>query len=437
MNIEEGGAAAAEEEEEITTIAPFKTNLQLNRTPFFPNCVSILCCTTNGGKTTFLINTLKHLSIYYSGPVKGVIVVLCNPIIEGSCYLELQTETFTVDIVYLDDFEIDILQENKVLIFEDVGVLTQIIIDSCNVLAHHLKLSSVFIVCQSVFSDVKFKQLLSIAHGIVFSFAGANGIRLSNYITRYFCASDELKSYLKTITETAAQLNTFVLLQLNQIARKDQPNFFALVGIENLYKDTLESPPPLYFPLLNKKEEYMEEFDNNQATVPWDPSQYPADAYVLVPRKYVTKRVHSSAAAGAGGEGGATCAKQAKWSNMTDQVEADVKMAPLKPVKKIESTYILNKMLGLKEFTFVNNGAQVQLTGQPKTRVPTFDFLRAAVRQSGPNEQPNQTFALFVKTMKKRGAPMSMIKNKSLLYTQRELKKASLKNKMSRQFGQQ
>jgi hypothetical protein len=38
-----------------------------------------------------------------------------------------------------------------------------------------------------------------------------------------------------------------------------------------------------------------------------------------------------------------------------------------------------------------------------------------AARPAVPNEKPNPTFALFVQTMLKRGAPTSMILNKSLL----------------------
>ena len=94
--------------------------------PFVPNSVNILTAATNSGKTTFLINTLQHLELYYSGPVEGVIVVLCNPCVDGDIYKQLESDTFNVEIEYCETFEPNILKENYVLIFEDVSVLTPV-----------------------------------------------------------------------------------------------------------------------------------------------------------------------------------------------------------------------------------------------------------------------------------------------------------------------
>jgi hypothetical protein len=93
------------------------------------------------------------------------------------------------------------------------------------VYTHHLNLNSVFIVCQSVFKD-KFRELLSLVHNIIFSFNGANGVRLAKYINNYFCASDDLKKYMNEITNISSKLNSLVLLQLNAIARSDHAKFY-------------------------------------------------------------------------------------------------------------------------------------------------------------------------------------------------------------------
>jgi hypothetical protein len=76
---------------------------------------------------------------------------------------------FTVELVYLDIFEMDLLKEIYILIFKDVCVLSQIIVDCVNVHIHHLILASAFIVCQSIFYD-KFQTLLSTCHNILFSY---------------------------------------------------------------------------------------------------------------------------------------------------------------------------------------------------------------------------------------------------------------------------
>jgi hypothetical protein len=121
--------------------------------PFFLNSVNVISTHTNGGKTTFLLNLLKHRHLYFPTTAKGVLVVLCNNFIEGNSYKELETEELDVQVVYLDTFELDLLQEDYILIFEDVSVLSQIIVDCVNIHVHHLNLTSAFIVTLSVEFD--------------------------------------------------------------------------------------------------------------------------------------------------------------------------------------------------------------------------------------------------------------------------------------------
>ncbi len=70
--------------------------------PFIPNSVNILTAPTNSGKTTFLIDTLRHLNLYYTGPVEGVIVVLCNSCVDGEIYKQLESEHF--NFIYVSHF---------------------------------------------------------------------------------------------------------------------------------------------------------------------------------------------------------------------------------------------------------------------------------------------------------------------------------------------
>ena len=381
--------------------------------PFFLNSVNVISTHTNGGKTSFLINIIKHRHLYFSTPVKGALVVLCNNFIEGNNYKELETEEFEVQVVYLDNFELDLLQEHFILIFEDVSVLSQIIVDCVNIHVHHLNLTSAFIVCQSVFYD-KFRHLLSTCHNIIFSYSGSNGIRLLKYIVHYFCASDELKSYLSEICSISVLINTFVLLQLNQTARTDQPDYFAIVGIENLFKENeLAQFPTLVFPQLNKKQNFVTMYDDNEAEVDdFDATKYPSNAYVLVPVKNVKKRSTSLSAA-------ATTTKtssESKWNNLNKSIREEIVTSNFKHKKQLQAFAIVSKMLKNSDFLFSKDGTKVQIKDMPKTVVPIIDFLDVSARASAPNEVPNPIFVLFVKTMRNKGAPLSIIKNKSLLY---------------------
>jgi hypothetical protein len=371
--------------------------------PFVPNSVNILTASTNSGKTTFLINTLKHLKCYYSGPVEGVIVVLCNPCVDGDIYKQLESDIFTVDIEYSDTFETTSLKENFVLIFEDVSVLSSIILECCNVKAHHLNLASIFVVVQFAL-DNHFKPLLSVAQNIIFSYIGVNGVRLSKYINKYYTAGQDLKDYLTHITLNSAKFNSLLLLQLNQIARQDQPNFFAIAGIDSMYK-TNPNSPTLVFPQINKQQAYLEAYNDNETEVDIDPASLPQDAYILVPVKNVKKRSQRVKE---------ETSNEKKWNDLNETLKHEIQLN-MKLKKQQPALQIVSKMLRYSDFSFSPDGSVVMIKGHPKTSVPLLDFLQVAARPSVPNEKPNSIFLLFVKTLLQRGAPTSMILNKSLL----------------------
>ena len=371
--------------------------------PFVPNSVNILTASTNSGKTTFLINTLKHLQCYYSGPVEGAIVVLCNPCVDGDIYKQLESDIFSVEIEYCETFETSSLKENFVLIFEDVSVLSPIIFECCNVKAHHLNLASIFIVVQFAL-DNQFKPLLSVAQNIIFSYIGVNGVRLSKYINKYYTAGQDLKDYLTHITLNSAKLNALLLLQLNQIARSDQPNFFAIAGVDNMFKNN-SSTPTLIFPQLNKQQAYQEAYEDNEAEIDVDPSTLPQDAYILVPVKNVKKRSQRMKE---------ETSSEKKWNDLNETLKHEIQLN-MKLKKQQPALQIVSKMLRYSDFSFSPDGSLVMIKGHPKTSVPLLDFLQVASRPTVPNEKPDPVFVLFVKTLLQRGAPTSMILNKSLL----------------------
>ena len=380
--------------------------------PFFPNSVNIISAHTNGGKTTFLLNVLKNSKLYFPTKIEGVTLVLCNNFVDGNNFKEeLETDSFPVDIIYLDNFDVELLKENYILIFEDVSVLSQIIIDCVNIHVHHLNIASAFIVCQSVFYD-KFRTLLSTCHNIIFAYSGSNGIRLSKYINQYFCASDELKSYLNEICSISVLTNTFVLLQLNQTARLDQPKYFAIVGIENLPKTDTVHFPTIVFPQLSDKESFYKMYQDNEVELDgFDASKYPSDAYILVPMKNVRKKQSDIS-----GTSKKLNTPESKWNDLNKQIREEIVTSNFKHKKQLQAFAIVSKMLKNSDFLFSRDGTKVQIKDMAKTQVPIIDFLDVAARASAPNEVPNPIFVHFVKLMRSKGAPLSIIKNKSLLY---------------------
>jgi hypothetical protein len=194
--------------------------------PFFPHSVNVICSATNSGKTTLLINILKHKEFCFVQPIQKAIIVLCNPQVSGEPYLELADDSLDIEVIYLEEFSPkDHLSSNVALIFEDVPSLTKDILDCINVFAHHLNLASLFIVCQSIFAEEEFKLLLSLAHRIFIYFSGTGGTKLAQHIRQFFFVNAELKEYFKTIISYAERNKNIVLFELNEIARKDKPHF--------------------------------------------------------------------------------------------------------------------------------------------------------------------------------------------------------------------
>jgi len=107
---------------------------------------------------------------------------------------------------------------------------------------------------------------------------------------------------------------------------------------------------------------------------------------------------------------------ETKWNELNKKIREEIVTSNFKHKKQLQAFAIVAKMLKNADFLFSKDGAKVQIKDLPKTQVPIIDFLDVAARASAPNEVPNPIFVQFVKTMRNKGAPLSIIKNKSLLY---------------------
>ena len=377
--------------------------------PFFNNSVNILSSATSSGKTYFLCKILEKRDICFPHPVSRAVVVLCNPLVDGSVYKNLETDDFQVETVYLDSFSIDQLIEGDILIFEDINTVTKDITDCINVFAHHLNLTSLFLVCQSILSSEDFKLLLSLSHRIFIYLSGAAGIKLFNYIKQYFFASSDLKEYLKIILSNAEKSKSIVLFELNESARKDRPKYLAITGIENFLDGTMKSPGTIVYPQMNKELEFEEIFGDNTTEVDnIDPKILPKGSYLLVPAANVKKKSQQT-------QEGNKDNCETDWETLNYIISEEINSA-LKFKQRQPAIQILKSMLGNKKFCFTKNGSTVVLHDNPKTALPVLDYLNTATRMSGPNEIPDQRYVLFTKILLQARTPTMYFKNKSLLY---------------------
>ena len=388
--------------------------------PFFPHSVNVICSATNSGKTTLLINILKHKEFCFVKPIQKAIVVLCNPQVSGEPYLELADDSLDIEVIYLEEFSPkDHLSSNVALIFEDVPSLTKDILDCINVFAHHLNLASLFIVCQSIFAEEEFKLLLSLAHRIFIYFSGTGGTKLAQHIRQFFFVNAELKEYFKTIISYAERNKNIVLFELNEIARKDKPHFLAISGFENIFNQTsddssdesdLIAKPTVIFPHLHKQHKYETMFHDNETEIEGiDPATLPRGSYLLVKAENVTSKKTKKQNQMLNET---DCEKD--WKVVNDVISSDIETGLLY-AKQQKAKNLAKSILNSKFFCITDKGKAIMIKDQPKTKAPLLDFLNAATRANGPNEVSDIRFVIFTKYLLKSLTPQSHFKNKALL----------------------
>jgi DNA-binding ferritin-like protein len=111
--------------------------------------------------------------------------------------------------------------------------------------------------------------LLSLAHRIFIYFSGTGGTKLAQHIRQFFFVNSELKEYFKTIISYAERNKNIVLFELNEIARKDKPNFLAISGFDSYFDEDESSEsstgsvkkPTVVFPHLHKQNMYETMFE--------------------------------------------------------------------------------------------------------------------------------------------------------------------------------
>ena len=120
-------------------------------TPFYPHSVTVLSAPSNAGKSTLVQNIIRNKENCFTRPFSRAVVVFCNEKVNCLPYDSLAGPGLHIESCYLEDFSIQDLLPNDLVIFEDVLKVTSAIQETIKVLAHHIDLASVFVIVQSVY----------------------------------------------------------------------------------------------------------------------------------------------------------------------------------------------------------------------------------------------------------------------------------------------
>jgi hypothetical protein len=386
-------------------------------TPFYPHSVTVLSAPSNAGKSTLVQNIIRNKENCFTRPFSRAVVVFCNEKVNCLPYDSLAGPGLHIESCYLEDFSIQDLLPNDLVIFEDVLKVTSAIQETIKVLAHHIDLASVFVIVQSVYND-EFKILLSISHQIIIFLNGTQGTKLAQQIKQYFFINPEIKEKIKTIIAEGEKYKEVILIKLNNIARKDEPHFFALCGFENFVENFKLSSRTFIYPQLHCENLYKNMFQDNYVEMDIDPSTIPKGSFVLVPAANVKrKNVETSLEKNS---------KEKQWDTLTHLLAQEIETGMLNYSRQKYALNIAKYMLSSKHFSFSKDGRAVMITNEPKTLVSVVDYLDTASRAAGPNEETNPIFLRFTKILLDARMPKIFVKNKNLLYG---MKNARNKNK--------
>jgi hypothetical protein len=212
----------------------------------------------------------------------------------------------------------------------------------------------------------------------------------------------------KNIILEAEKYKDVVLLKLNNIARKDEPYFFAICGFENFVENLNSSQRIFVFPQIHCEHLYKTMFEDNYVELDVDPNTIPKGSYVLVPAAHVKKKsVESNKEKNS---------KEKQWDSLTELLAHEIETGMLNYSRQKYALNIAKYMLSSKHFSFSKDGRAVMILNEPKTLVSVVDYLDTASRQSGPNEQTNPIFQRFTKILLDARMPKIFVKNKNLLY---------------------
>jgi len=390
------------------------------RLPVFPRkSVHVFCSSSNSGKTTLIVNILKHRDTFFESEyVQKVLYVNCNRL-NSHTKVENPFESFSellnVEACALEDLDHsgDSLTSGTLVILDDVVSVNERVNYLATYGANHLDLI-VFVVVQSCLSS-KLYQLLYKCHTITLAFTNSSSTRLALYILSQFFLSQSKKALLKDIYKRAEQHRWVLTLKLNTVASASEV-YKTVLCFGNLAQ--LFSEVSSYCIVFLEPGETLDSHSMELGTEVNRDSDY-----LLVEAKHV-----KSADSVPGSSESATCVDKSRWEQLNSFLVDEINFAfPFN--KRSAAIAILKEVLRVREFCVSSDYRTLMIKNKKKVRISIIDFLTVCLRRSGPAEnlQKFAPYVPFVKILLRKNIPISYLKNSTLVKLSRGLKPASSK----------
>lgn len=359
---------------------------------------------SNCGKSFLIKHLLSKPRNYFEAVPENIYIVHCN---SQTPPYELTLEFSKVHQFNIEEFDLNLVEPESILVFEDVNVLYECIKVACNVATHHLPLLALFVVSQNIIGNKHF-ELVKLCHRAIFCLKSKAASNSADYIKRTFFKDFETKTYLDKVLQFSERNKTYLLLEINSIAARpsvfvayshfDQVNFSLAYSLDSL----------LDLKQYDIKKAKLMEVDSSVGNI----SNPPPNTFVVLPLSFVQEQVKKRS------EGGnAACAAEKNWAQVLAIVHSTIEQdLPLKRWRTAKS--LARYVLESQDFCVTVDGRFMSLKNRPFEKAVFFDFLNDATRRATTWEKPKKEWKLykiFVRALSDRGTSLSPIKNSHLL----------------------
>lgn len=363
---------------------------------------------SNSGKSYLIQHFLSTPERYFEQVPENIYIVHCNN--QTPEYnLSLVENDIQVHQIFIDEFDLNRVEPNSILVFEDVNKLHETIKIACNVATHHLPLLSLFIVSQGVTGNNHF-DLVKIVHRLIFCLGSTTASKAADFIINFFFQDSETKTYLKKVLKFAEKQDSNFLLKLNSIASRPSP-FIActhfLHNFDYYLTYTCKNLPKL--PNYIIKDDFKMEFDNLDSEKVVD---VPENTYVVMPFKKVQEQLVSTKK-----KPETDCAGPDLWDKVLNTIYATIEQnLTLNRWRSCKS--LARSVMDCKAFCVTRDGRFLSLKTNPHDRVVFFDFINDITRQIAPKERlrlrshPDwKIYKTFIPPLREFGISRLMLKN--------------------------
>ena len=184
--------------------------------PFARETVTLFNGSSNSGKSTAVRKIIENADLYFETQIRRVVVLHSHHPSEEDYILHPNNRCPwpQPDIQHhlLEEFDVENLEEDDLLILEDLQQVTQAVSVILNTHTHHKKLLGTILINHSILGSTHY-QLLNLVHRIVLFLSSVAVVNAGDYIISRFFKNPDIKTYLKSILAFGQEHKETLLLE--------------------------------------------------------------------------------------------------------------------------------------------------------------------------------------------------------------------------------